>query len=125
MAVPAEKIKVTISDGRIKLEGDVDGSYQKDDAEHAPSATLPGVNGVTNLIAVKPVPHPTEARGQDRGRLPARRQLNARRITVKVTAARSSCAAPCDSFAEKSAATTAAWSAPGVSSVENLIIVEP
>ena len=52
-------------------------------------------------------------------------ELDARRISVEVDGGKVILRGTVRSFAEKSAATTAAWSAPGVSSVENLIIVEP
>ena len=53
VSVPADKIKVIVSDGWVKLEGDVEWQYQKDAAESA-VRYLPGVKGVTNLITVKP-----------------------------------------------------------------------
>ena len=44
VGVPEEKIKVTVSQGWVKLEGEVEWGYQKDDAEHA-VRSLSGATG--------------------------------------------------------------------------------
>src|SRR3954447_16537073 len=48
LAVPADKIKVTVSKGWVKLEGEVEWQYQKIAAENA-VRYLAGVVGVSNL----------------------------------------------------------------------------
>ena len=51
--VPDEKIKLTVKDGWITLEGNVDWYYQKNAAEFAVKY-LSGVKGVTDSIKIKP-----------------------------------------------------------------------
>src|SRR5690242_4230739 len=46
--VPDERIKVTVSNGWVTLEGEVEGQYEKTEAENA-VRFLTGVKGVTNL----------------------------------------------------------------------------
>src|SRR3954468_6959026 len=59
LSVPADKIKVTVSKGWVKLEGEVEWQYQKNAAEHA-VRDLTGVIGVINQITIKPRVSPTE-----------------------------------------------------------------
>ncbi|MGA8346599.1 MAG: BON domain-containing protein [Isosphaeraceae bacterium] len=51
--VPDERIKITVSEGWVTLDGDVDWQYQKESAQEAVRHLL-GVKGVHNQIVVKP-----------------------------------------------------------------------
>ena len=62
-SVPADKIKVTVSKGWVKLEGEVEWQYQREAAERA-VRYLTGVTGVSNLITVKPRVAPTELKAK-------------------------------------------------------------
>jgi osmotically-inducible protein OsmY len=53
LSIPSDQIKVVVSDGVVKLEGEMEWQFQKDAAARA-VRYLPGVIGVTNLITVKP-----------------------------------------------------------------------
>jgi osmotically-inducible protein OsmY len=53
MVVPTKRVLVTVRDGWITLEGEVDWQYQSDAAEEAMQG-LDGVKGVSNWIAVRP-----------------------------------------------------------------------
>src|SRR5579863_6351880 len=59
--VPADTVKVTVAEGWITLQGEVEWQYQKDSAERT-VRRLSGVKGITNLIIVKPRLSPTEIR---------------------------------------------------------------
>jgi osmotically-inducible protein OsmY len=52
-SVPADKIKVTVRDGWVTLEGNVEWAPQKEDAEKAVEY-LGGVRGIANQITMAP-----------------------------------------------------------------------
>jgi osmotically-inducible protein OsmY len=63
VGIPSEKIKATVKNGWVTLEGTVDWQYQKNLAESAVKK-LKGVVGVTNSIQVRPTVSPTEIKGK-------------------------------------------------------------
>lgn len=122
--VPADKIKVTVSKGWVKLEGEVEWQFEREEAEKA-IRNLPGVMGVSNLIAVKPRVSPTEVKSKIEDALKRSAEADARRITVDVTDSKVILRGSVRSWAEREDAERAAWSAPGVYKVEDDIAVAP
>jgi osmotically-inducible protein OsmY len=124
--IPADKIDVTVDHGWVTLKGQVDFGFQKRLAERAVER-LSGVVGVTNLITVKakPGPSPEELKAQIEKALIRNAETDARRITVEVQGSKVILRGTVSSYAEKKAAEETAWSAPGVTEVENRIEVSP
>jgi osmotically-inducible protein OsmY len=122
--VPHDKIKATVRNGWVTLEGEVNWQYQKNRAENA-IRYLTGVIGVTNLITVKPAVSPSELKSKIEDAFKRTAELDARRITVEVDGGRVTLRGTVSSVAEREEAARAAWAAPGVHSVVNLINVEP
>jgi len=122
--VPDEKIKLTVRDGWIILEGNVDWFYQKNAAEFAVKF-LSGVKGLTSNLKVKPQASAIEVKDKIEDALKRTAAIDARRITVQAFDGKVTLRGNVHSWFEKVEAGTAAWAAPGVTDVSNQIVVVP
>jgi hypothetical protein len=121
--IPDEKIKVSVEDGNVKLEGDVEWEYQRNQAKTA-IENLTGVRFVTNLVAVKPKITPYELQQKINSSFQRSANIDSARITAEVLGSKVTLRGKVRSFSEKEDAENAVWSAPGVVSVENKLLIE-
>ena len=121
--VPSDRVKATVSKGWVTLKGEVERQYQKQDAEQV-VRRLAGVKGVTNLITVKPHVTPSELKKKIEDALVRNAEIDANKITVEVQGSKAILKGTVRAWAEKEEAARVAWSAPGITSVENRITVE-
>jgi len=120
--VSVDKLDVTVSKAWVTLKGDVEWQYQKQDAERVIRG-LSGVKGVTNLIIVKPHVTAFELKTKIEQALVRSAETDARRITVEVDGSKVVLKGTVRAWAEREEAARAAWSAPGVTSVDNRIMM--
>lgn len=123
--VPIDKIDVTVTKGWVTLRGDVEWQYQKEGADRV-VRRLSGVKGVSNLLIVKPrtTPSSNELREKIEEALVRSVKTDAERITVEVQGSKVILKGTVRSWAEKQEAERAAWLAPGITSVDNRIMIE-
>jgi osmotically-inducible protein OsmY len=121
--VPANHVKVKVDSGWITLEGEVDYKYQQTEAELA-VRNLTGVKGVSNLITLKkPAVLPSEVKANIDQALRRAAEVDADCIKVSVVQDKVTLKGTVSSWAERQAAEHAAWSAPGVRTVEDDLVI--
>ena len=124
-SMPLESVKVTVTNGWVTLEGEVDYHFEKQEAERVISA-LAGVKGVTNKIQVRPQPMKAEeVKKEIEEALIRSAQLDARGITVRVEDNKVILEGAVRSWAEREEAERAAWAVPGILEVDNSLRIVP
>ena len=118
----SETIKVVVKDGRMTLEGSVDWQYARERAENAVKR-IRGVKGVTNTIELKPKVAPYEIRRKIEDAFRRSAEIDASRVTVEANGSEVILRGTVKSWAEREEAERAAWAAPGVTRVDNRVII--
>ena len=117
--VPHSKVLAKVENAWITLSGDVEWNYQRE-AAHDAVRHLLGVKGVTNHMHVK---SPTVLTGEVRSKIEAAFKRNmtqdAGGITIEANEGNVKLNGKVQSWEEHDDASIAAWSAPGVNTVEN------
>jgi osmotically-inducible protein OsmY len=84
-----------------------------------------GVKGVTNVITVKPKVEPSELKRKIQDAFKRNAEVDADRITVEANGSVVTLKGTVRSWIEREEAERVAWSAPGVTKVEDRIVVSP
>ncbi|HEY2530932.1 MAG TPA: BON domain-containing protein [Xanthobacteraceae bacterium] len=122
LPVSSEHIKVIVKSGWVTLEGQVEWQYQKNTAESA-VRRIKGVKGVTNSILLKPSAEPSEIKNKIMQAFKRNAEVDANRIQVEARGSEVILKGSVRSWAEREEAERVAWSAPGVTRVEDRIVV--
>jgi len=116
--VPDDAVKVKVESGWTTLDGMVDWNYQRKQAERAVRHLI-GVRGISNLVRVKPGATPDDVRQKIKRALERRADEEAERITINVDGSTVTLEGTVESWAEREDVEDAAWSAPGITEVDN------
>jgi osmotically-inducible protein OsmY len=124
LPISHDRIKVVVKDGWITLEGAVEWQYQKTAADAA-VRKVKGVKGVTNVTTVKPKVQPSEIKRKIQEAFKRSAEVDADRITVEANGSEVILKGTVRSWIEREEAERVAWSAPGITKVEDRIVVSP
>lgn len=121
--VPQDAVQLLVRDGLVTLTGRVNWYYQKKSAEDD-VRKLSGVRGVINNIEIKPTVQAQNVKAKIEDALKRHAEVEAKAIRVTVRDGNKVVLeGKVDNWDERYAVETAAWSAPGVKSVEDHLTI--
>jgi len=120
--VPADKVTVKVEGGWVYLSGTVDWHFQSSAAE-ADVRKLNGVIGVINSIEIKPSVQASDVRAKLKAAFARNAEIEEKNITVKVDGGKVTLSGRVDTWGQDTLAVDTAWSAPGVTQVEDRLTV--
>jgi osmotically-inducible protein OsmY len=121
-SIPLGKVTLTVRRGWVTLEGLVDWPSQRDAAYDA-VRFLSGVKGVANQIEVKTGPQPQDIQDDIEAAFKRTTERDAFRVQVNANGGEVVLEGKVSSWTELSEAERVAWSAPGVTAVNNRLTV--
>ncbi len=124
LPISSENIKVIVKNGWVTLEGEAEWQYQRQTAETA-VRRIKGVKGVSNEIRLRPHAEPTEIKRKIQEALRRSAEVDANRIEVEANGGKVILKGTVRSWIERAEAERAAWAAPGVTAVDDRIVVSP
>ena len=122
VCIPRSRVSVLVKEGFITLDGTVDHYYQKAAAGSA-VRNLMGLRGVYNNLTVEPVAMASDIKIKIEKALERAAEVDAQRITVEAHDHKVILRGKVTTWAEREEAERAAWKAPGVSDVQNHILI--
>jgi len=122
VTIPRDVIKVQVSHGFVTLTGEVDWDYQRRAAEHD-VRKLSGVVGVANAIAIKAKTDEGDIQRRIEEALKRSAQIEAGGVRVEVKDGKVILEGKVRAWYERDVLERAAWSAPGVKTVEDRVTV--
>jgi osmotically-inducible protein OsmY len=123
--VPEERIRTTVSEGWVMLEGDVDTWSEREDAERS-IKNLAGVRGITNKIEVRSrAVRADEIQKSIHDAITRHAEREARHVDVAVRDDRVIVSGTVNSWAERATVLGAVKGTQGVGRVEDRLRIEP
>jgi len=121
--VPADQVQVKVQKGWVTLTGEVDWQFQRSSAE-SELRKLSGVVGVINTITIRPRVQTQDIKRKIEDALKRNAEIEAQRIQVSVLeGGRVSLEGKVHDWQERYSVKNAAWSAPGVTAVEDNLAI--
>ena len=117
-------VDAKVRDGLVTLTGTAQWQYQRDEAEFL-TASVPGVSGIENDITLTSTPDGRDIQHDISDAFRRSAKLDAEELSVDTTSYGTVIlAGAVSSWAEHDETVAAAWSAPGVTEVDDRIVVE-
>jgi osmotically-inducible protein OsmY len=123
VGVPADRIKVKVEKGLVTLSGDVDWQFQKTEADHIVHK-LTGIVDVVNQIRIASPVEAVAVKEKIQQALQRNAELEASHITVQTDGGKVILSGKVRAWYERDIAERAAWSAPGVTEVQDHLTIE-
>jgi osmotically-inducible protein OsmY len=129
--IPPGTVRVTVREGLVTLEGEVEGWFQKNVAANVVRHLL-GVKGVSNRLSLTPPPKmnlepdvkPVAVERAIKSAFKRSAVVDANKIRVETSGGNVELSGNVRNLAEREEAERAAWAAPGVFSVDNQLTVK-
>lgn len=120
--IPQDKLGVKVEKGWVTLTGAVDWHFQAEEAKKA-AGKISGVLGIMNRIEVRHRPTTGDIRKRIEAAFERQADLDAAGVTIALDGTKVKLSGKVKAWHERQVAERAAWAAPGVTLVEDHIVV--
>lgn len=121
--IPGQAIKVVVERGWVSLTGEVEWKYQSEAASHA-AGRIAGVTGVSNNIAISTKANIPDIRRRIEEAFRRQAGLDAAGVTIAANGHKVTLGGKVKAWHERRLAEQAAWAAPGVTQVDDRIVID-
>lgn len=120
--IPDDKVSVKVEQGWVTLSGTVRWFYESTEARKA-AGRIKGVRGITNFINVSNLPVASDVKDRIMAAIKRQSDVDAAAVTVVTDGGTVRLGGRVRAWNERGIAERAAWAAPGVTKVEDNIVV--
>jgi osmotically-inducible protein OsmY len=121
--VQDDKIRVKVEDAWVTLEGIVDWEFQKESVKNS-IKNIVGIRGISNDIIVKPSITVKDIKQKISLAFHRSATIDANKVEVDIEGSKAVLTGRVRSWSEKNDAEDAVWKAPGITAIENKLIID-